>query len=294
MSRISTNDDVTSDDGHPVAEVVSDAGERFEVIGRIGWIGKGVVYLLLGILFVRISVFDAPEATENEANQAGVLETIVDNPFGEWLLAALVGGLLLYALWRLFTVVLPGDWTGRALLDRGGYLISTIVYSSLCLTAFDLLTSDQPEDAGEREDRLVEDLVKDVMSTSFGRVLVMVAGLAFVAVGVVFAKKGIDRSFRSELKRLDGIDGTAIEHLGRIGWIARGLSMGLIGVFLARAAWLHDSENAAGLDDSIRQLTGSIWGVALAAVVGVGFIAYAVFVLLSARHRILKGPTNDH
>ena len=277
-----------------VEEAVSEAGERFELIGRVGWIGKGVVYLLLGFLFLRIALSDRPEHEGHEANQAGVLETIVGTRFGEWLLSALVVGLLLYALWRLFTVVLPGDWSGRALLDRGGYLVSAIIYSFLCITAVDLLTSEQPADADRREDRVVEDLVKDVLSTAYGRAMVVVAGLAVVVVGLVFAKKGIARSFRSELTRLDGVDRSAIEQLGRIGWIARGVSMGLIGGFLIRAGWLHDSEDAAGLDDSIRQLTGSAWGSALASVVGGGFIAYAVFVLLSARHRILRGPKNDH
>lgn len=286
--------DTVADAADAVGEAVADAGERFEVIGRIGWIGKGVVYFLLGVLFVRIAVFDPSDSDDSEANQAGVLETIVENPFGGYLLTALAAGLLLYVLWRLFTVVLPGDWTGRALLDRGGYLVSTLIYSSLCFTAYELLTSDGPNDAGEREDRVVEDLAKDVMSTAFGRFVVVVAGLVFLVIGLVFAKKGFDRSFRSELSYHGGVEGTAIDGLGRVGWLARGLSMGLIGVFLIRAAWLHDAENAAGLDDSIRQLTGSRWGVVLALLVGLGFIAYAVFVLLSARHRILKGPTNDH
>jgi len=71
------------------------------------------------------------------------------------------------------------------------------------------------------------------------------------------------------------------------------MSMGLIGVFLIRAAWQFDSDEAAGLDDSIRQLSTSWYGTTLAMLVGVGFIAYGTFAALSARHRVLQGPTND-
>lgn len=292
---------VSSSSGSPsssssVDDVIEEAGARFEAIGRAGWFAKGVVYLLLGVLFVRIAVVDAPEATGEEANQAGVLETIAGTTFGGVLLTVLVVGLALYAAWRFMTVIMPGDWTGRALLDRGGYLVSTIVYSVLCFTAVELLAGDPTpaEDPDRREDRLVEDLVADVLSVTLGRVVVSLAGLAFVVVGMVFVRKGLHRSFRSELDHVEGLEGSTLDRLGTVGWIARGASMGLIGVFLVRAAWLHDSEHAAGLDDSIRQLTGSGWGTALAALVGLGFVAYAVFVLLSARHRILRGPTNDH
>ena len=285
--------EVAGDAAEAVGDAVREAGDRFELIGRIGWVGKSVVYLLLGVLFVRIALFEGSDSTGEEANQAGVLETIAETTRGELLLVLLVAGLAVYTLWRLFTVVLPGDWTGRALLDRGGYLVSATVYAFLCVTAIDLIVSDRPQNPDEREDRMVEDLVKDVMSVAFGRLLVVAAGVALLVVAVVFAKKGISRSYHSELSRLDGVEGTAIDHLGRVGWIARGASMGLIGVFLIRAAWLHDPEHAAGLDDSIRQLTGSTWGTALAALVGFGFIAYAVFVLMSARHRVLRGPTND-
>lgn len=279
-----------------IDDALEEAGSRFELIGRVGWFAKGVVYLLLGLLFVRIAVVDAPESTGEEANQTGVLETIAGRSFGGVLLTVLGVGLALYAAWRFMTVIMPGDWTGRALLDRAGYLISTIVYSVLCFTAVELVVGDPTpaEDPDRREDRLVEDLVADVLSVTLGRVVVAVAGLAFVIVAVVFVRKGIRRSFRSELDHVEGLEGSTLDRLGTVGWMARGASMGLIGVFLARAAWLHDPEHAAGLDDSIRQLTGSGWGTALAALVGLGFVSYAAFVLLSARHRILRGPSNDH
>ena len=69
--------------------------------------------------------------------------------------------------------------------------------------------------------------------------------------------------------------------------------MGIIGAFLIRAAWTFDPDDAAGLDDSIRQLAENPFGAVLSAAVGFGFIAYGIFAALSARHRNLEGPWND-
>lgn len=272
-----------------LAAKAEDAGERFAVLGRAGWVAKGLVYLLVGVLFVRIAL-GSPES--DEANQAGAVEKIAEQPQGRLLLVALGTGLLLYAIWRVFTVVLPGDWTGKALLDRIGYLVSAAIYTSLLVTIADVIrrASSEPD---KREDRVIESLVTDVLSVTAGRTMVIVVGLVVVGIGVVFCRKGVTRSFRDQISGDDGLEGTLIDRLGTIGWIARGVSMGIIGAFLVRAAWTFDPDDAAGLDDSIRQLAENPFGAALSAAVGFGFIAYGLFAALSARHRKLEGPRND-
>lgn len=274
-----------------VSSVVEEAGDRFESFGRVGWLAKGVVYATIGILFLRIAIGD-DRGTDEQANQAGAVEAVAETSAGRALLVILGVGLALYACWRLFTVILPGDWTGRALLDRGGYLVSTVIYTVLLVTIVGMLRT-RRHTADQREDRMVEDLVKDVLSVPAGRLLVALAGVAVIVVGVVFAHKGVTRSFRKELAARGSRPKPWLEWLGTAGWIARGISMGLIGAFLIRAAWVHDPEEAAGLDDSIRQLTGSWWGVVLALVVGVGFVVYGLFAGLSANRRVLHGPCND-
>lgn len=268
---------------------VEDVGERFAVLGRAGWVAKGLVYILVGVLFVRIAF---GSSGDNEANQAGAVEKIAEQPFGQLLLVALGTGLLLYAIWRLFTVVLPGDWTGKALLDRIGYLVSAGVYVSLLITIADIVRT-ASSDSDESEDRMIEGIVSDVLSITAGRTMVILAGLVVVGIGVAFGRKGVTRSFREQISGDDGIEGTLIDRLGTVGWIARGVSMAVIGAFLVRAAWTFDPDDAAGLDDSIRQLAENPFGAVLSAAVGLGFVTYGIFAALSARHRNLEGPRND-
>jgi len=282
-----SNSDAREKHGDVVGAAV-EASESFEWLGRAGWVAKGIVYMAVGVLFVRIA-FGAPTS---EANQAGAIESIARTPFGSVTLVVLATGLLLYAAWRLFTVILPGDWTGKALLERIGYAVSAGIYFSLLITIAGFLF-DSGGDAGEREDRMVESLVNSVLSVTAGRTMIIIVGLIVVVIGLVFTRKGWTRSFREQLSGYDGLEGTVMERLGVVGWTARGASMGLVGFFLIRAAWTFDPDDAAGLDDSIRQTSEHPLGAVLAGVVGLGFIAYGIFAALSARFRNLEGPSND-
>jgi|GEM_PF-266063 len=271
-----------------VGEAVEATASKFEWVGRAGWVAKGLVYSLIGVLFIKITLI---QSETGEANQAGALEAVAQTPGGTLLILAVGVGLALYSLWRLLTVVSPGDWTGRALLDRLGYAVSAGVYISLLLTILEIVQS-ADNDADVSEDRQIEEIVRDVLSITAGRTLVIIASVVVAIVGAVFIRKGLTRSFRTQISGADGIEETLIDRLGTIGWIARGTSMIIIGSFLAYAAWTFSPDQAAGLDDSIRQLADHPLGGILAAIVGVGFIAYGVFAMMSARHRDLKGPSN--
>lgn len=281
--------DRLADTADDLTDKAEDAGRRFEWIGRAGWLAKGLVYALVGVLFLRIAWTGG---RGDEASQAGAIELLADTPFGSVLLVALGIGLALYVAWRFFSVVMPGDWTGGALINRIGYAVSAITYAGLLATTIGFLRS-RGGDGGGSEDRTVEGLVKEVLAVPAGRIIVVLAGIAVIGIGVAFARKGWTRSFREQISGDYGLEGTLIDRLGTIGWIARGVSMGIIGFFLARAAWLHDPDEAAGLDDSIRQIVGHPLGRAMAVAVGLGFVAFGVFAALSARYRDLKGPTND-
>ena len=231
---------------------------------------------------------------DGQRGGSGAVETVAETPFGSVLLAALTTGLALYVVWRIMTVVLPGDWTGKALLDRFGYAVSAGTYLALLVSIISILGArSSSAEGGEGEDRLIEGLVKDTMSVTAGRWLVAIAGLIAMIVGIVFIRKGWTRSFRDAISGDEGIEGTLTDRLGTIGWIARGLSVNLIGWFLILAAYRFEPDEAAGFDDSIRQLTSTGWGAGFAVLIGIGFVAYGGFCIVSARNRDLIGPTND-
>ena len=83
------------------AEQTGDRLERttaFEVLARAGFVARGVIYAVIGILAVKLALGDGGKTT----NQSGALKTIAQQPFGQVLLILTAIGLAGYSLWRLF------------------------------------------------------------------------------------------------------------------------------------------------------------------------------------------------
>ncbi|MEZ5407499.1 MAG: DUF1206 domain-containing protein [Acidimicrobiales bacterium] len=252
---------------------------------------KGLVYGLVGVLFIQVALQHG-SGGEEEANQAGAVETVAGTSYGAVLLTVLAVGILFYVAWRLFTVVLPGDWTGKALLKRIGYAVSALVYVSLLVSTVEILLN-RNQDPSSTEDRRVDGVVTDVLDLPAGRVLIIIAGLAVMVMGAAFIHTGVTGGYRESMSAGDsGIEGMAIDRLGMIGWVARGLAFFPVGFLLIRAAWTYNPDEAAGFDDSVREVASHPGGAVAATLVGLGFIAYGLFAGLSARYQRLEGPRN--
>lgn len=108
-------------------------------LARFGYITKGVVYSIVGIL-ASMAAFGI--GTTKNTDRNGVINFIVDQPLGKVLLGIVCVGLLGYVMWRLIeTFKDPHDHGNGAkgLITRAGYAISAIVYAGLSIYAFRLL-----------------------------------------------------------------------------------------------------------------------------------------------------------
>lgn len=74
-----------------------------------------------------------------------------------------------------------------------------------------------------------------------------------------------------------GIIVAGIVALGVAGYVAKGVSIAVIGVMVGAAGLQNDPESAGTLDSAFKLLEDLPGGTVLAAAVGVGFIAYGVF-----------------
>src|SRR5689334_15475851 len=72
-------------------------GPGVELLARLGYAAKGLVYLIVGVLAVRVAIDDGGKTTDNR----GALQTIYHQPFGQFLLGVTIAGLIGYALWSL-------------------------------------------------------------------------------------------------------------------------------------------------------------------------------------------------
>jgi hypothetical protein len=274
------------------SEVGSNQAEAFVrrhpwviTFGRVGWVAKGVVYTLTGLLALKVGTDQIGGSQDSEeANQSGAISEIAQQPYGQALLWLLALGLFVYVAWRLVTVALPAENDGKAWLNRIGYTVSAIVYVALGVSAVSLAQNPgKAGETGDREDAKVEQFTADVLGWTGGRLLVGLAALIVIGIGVAFAWKGIGGSFAKQVEHrpVGPFSWKVIHAMGVVGWVGRGAMMGLIGWFVLRAAVEFDASEAHGLDESLRRVSDSTLGTALVLVVAVGLIVYGAFCLVT-------------
>ena len=68
----------------------------FEWLARAGFVARGLVYGIIGLLALKLAIGSGGKATD----QQGAMRTLAQQPFGKVLLLALAVGLAGYAMWR--------------------------------------------------------------------------------------------------------------------------------------------------------------------------------------------------
>ena len=115
----------------------------------------------------------------------------------------------------------------------------------------------------------------------------MVAGLIIVGVGVAGVVKGVQRSFSEEIDTSSMSPGArkGVARLGQVGYIAKGVALGVVGGLLSYAALTFDRQEAPGLDGALQTILAQPFGRFLLTAVALGFLAFGLFAMLQSRYR---------
>jgi len=74
------------------------AGSAYLLLGKIGYVAKGIAFVLIGALFVYAAVDHKPKRS---GGLDAVLFRLLAQPYGSWLLLAMAAGLACYGLFQL-------------------------------------------------------------------------------------------------------------------------------------------------------------------------------------------------
>ncbi len=280
-------------------EETADRHPGLVATARLGWVAKGIVYGLVGVLAVRIALLglendQVRQGGGSEASQLGAVSEIADTSVGTVALWVVAIGLALYVLWRLISIALPADnSSAKTWLTRVGYLVSAVTYAVLAWSAVSFANHNRAAGRAQTEDAKVEGFTRDVMDMTAGRWLVGALGAVVVGVGLYFVYKGLRATFRDELEPagVGPLSHESIVTLGRVGWVGRGVVMGLVGWFLIRAAVEYRPAQAHGFDGSLREVTDATFGPALVGFAAIALIVYGLFCVISAPRQRLTGPS---
>ncbi len=261
----------------------SDSGDWIEAAARIGYIAKGAVYTIIGVLAVQAALGSGGAITGSR----GAIKSIADEPFGEVLLVLTAVGLLGYAVWRFIEAALDPRNEGKdtkGVVKRVGYVISGALYLGLAFLAASIVFFGSGSGGGGASK---EEWTARVLAQPFGQWLVGIAGVVTIGVGLYRFYKAYKASFmrKYDTGKMSAAQRRWIERAGRFGIAARAVVFCIIGVFLIVAALQSDASETRGLSGALQTLSEQPYGPYLLAVVAAGLIAYGVYCFSNARYR---------
>ncbi|HVR71829.1 MAG TPA: DUF1206 domain-containing protein [Vicinamibacteria bacterium] len=253
-----------------------------EPAARVGYTAKGIVHVVVGGIAVRAALGWGGRATDTR----GALQTMGEpGLFGTLLLPLVAAGLFAYVFWRLAQALLDLDRKGddaRGLLARAGFLGSGFAYAGLALTAAQMAMGGAG--GGRDEVRL---WTARALADPDRWWLVVATGVGVASGGLFQFYKAHANRFEEHLalSRISAQGRRWVRRVGRVGLVARGVTLGVIGWFLVLAGMHVDAGEAHGLGGALRALRQADYGPWLLGGVGVGLAAYGLFSMVEGRFR---------
>jgi hypothetical protein len=251
----------------------------FERLSRAGFVARGVIYGIIGILALQLAVGAGGKAT----NQQGALKTIAAQPLGKLLLIFVAIGLGGYALWRFIRAALGhGPESSDSGFDRVAALASGVVYAGMCLIAVKVLFNEKASSSGNPHK-----VAAGVLGWPAGTWFVGMAGAIMVGVGLYQGYRGLSKDFLhdSKTEEMKPAVRRGITLLAIFGHLSRMVVFALVGVFLIKAARDYDANAAIGLDGALAKIVHTSYGPWLLGIVASGLIAFALYSVSDARYR---------
>jgi hypothetical protein len=251
-----------------------------KIAARVGILAYGITHLLIGALALQVAFGQGGE----QADQTGAFQALAQQPYGPPLLWVLAIGFVAAAVWRAELAI----WGYSYVSERAKYLRKKIVsgVKAVIFVALAILSATTAAGGGSGGGQ--QQATAGVFGLPGGQFLVGLIGLVVLAVGVVKVVEGYQKKFLEEMDApSDHRARTVLERVGQVGNIAKGVSIGLIGVLLVVAAIRFRPEEATGLDAALKGLAAQPYGPYLLIAVALGLMSYGVFCFFDARyHRV--------
>lgn len=241
---------------------------------RVGLIALGIVHLLVGWLALQLAL----GSSEGSADSGGAMQQLADTSLGKPLLWLLVLGFVALVFWKLAEAAVghkdeddEKKRAGKRVFSAG----KAVVYGILAFSAAKAASGSSGGGGGSKQ----ESLTGKLMEAPLGQGLVGLVGLALIGYGAYYVYRGWKEKFREQLEAGAGGGhvGSAIITVGKVGHIAKGFSIAVLGVLVVIAAIEHDPKKSGGLDDALKELLSQPFGHVLVGIIGVGIACYGLY-----------------
>ncbi|MGG7308913.1 DUF1206 domain-containing protein [Curtobacterium sp. AB451] len=250
----------------------------FELTARAGFVGNGIVHLLIGYLAILLGVGTASSGSETD--QSGALQQLEAVPGGVVLLWVVAIGCAALTIRLALEAVVGGRTdSARAWGNRLKNVGKAVVYGVIAYSAASYAVG-----AGKSSSGSSRSAAATALATPGGVFLLFLVAAIAVAVGVGLVVIGCRRSFWKQLVRPRRPIEQVVTVLGVVGYVLKGIAIVVVGVLVAVAAVRSDPDQATGLDGAFDALRSMPGGAFVLVVIGIGFIAFGVYSFFRARY----------
>lgn len=241
-----------------------------------GCISTGLIYSSIGV----IAILSLLRLKEGGASKNSLLAFVQDLSGGELVIWAILLGMLCYIVWRLYESFRDPYHYGSDLMGlarRTGIGLSSladamIAYSALVV----LLGSAHYNEHGSPQQK--RQMVANMLHSGWGEWLVVGLGIVIAGTAAVQLFYGVTRGYRERLNiaQFSRKKKKLILFLGVIGYVARGIILGIIGFFFIKSGILEDPGYVVNTDKAFNFIGENVGNIPFA-IVAFGIICYGFF-----------------
>lgn len=251
----------------------------FDHLIRIGLVAFGIVHLMLAWLALQLAFGD----TSEDASSQGAVRELASQPGGELLVWLIAVGMFLLVAWRLLEAAM-GHRDEKGAKRVGKRLVSlgkAVVYAAIGLAALQIAIG-----AGSSGGGGTDSMTSKLMDLPAGPWIVGIVGLVIIGIGLALVIRAWTESFTEHLSAegQSGETGTAYIWFGKLGYCAKGIAIGIVGVLFTYAAVSHDPQKSGGLDEALQTVLEQPFGPYLLGVIAIGIGCFGLFCFANARH----------
>ncbi|KQS09335.1 hypothetical protein ASG04_10815 [Curtobacterium sp. Leaf183] len=258
----------------------------FEMTARGGFVGSGVVHLLIGYLVILLGIGSAAGQSggqgsqSGETDQSGALAQLAAVPGGVVLLWVVAVGTAALTIRLVVEAVVGGRTdTARSWLNRAKNAGKAIVYGVIAYSSASFALG-----AGKSSSGSTRGAAATALATPGGVFLLLAAAAVAIAIGIGLVVIGVRRSYRKQLVTPPKTVERPLTVLAVTGYVAKGIAVTIVGVLVAVAAFRSDPQQASGLDAAFDAVKGVPGGGVLLVVIGIGFLAFGAYSFLRAKY----------
>ncbi len=256
----------------------TDQSDTLDIAVRVGLVAYGVVHLMIAWLALQLAFGDK----SGQASSTGALHELAQQPLGSVLIWAIAIGMFLLVVWRAIEAAVgspekDGKDQVKARLVSAG---KAIIYASIGVSALRIATGSGGSKGG------TDSTTAKLMNLPGGQLIVGLVALGILAYGGNMIRRAWTEKFREHLSSegTSGDDGAAYIWFGKIGYVAKGLAIGIVGLLFGYAAITHEANKSGGLDQALQKVLQQPFGPYLLGVIALGIGCYGLFCFARARH----------